>query len=85
MIENYFTNLNQCYIIAETGVNHNGNMILARKMSKDFENGPLAFEPAHFKNNFISKPSVGTNFRIIDYFLVANEKNAFFNLNSIPF
>jgi N,N'-diacetyllegionaminate synthase len=32
MIENFFTNLNQCYIIAEIGVNHNGNMSLAREM-----------------------------------------------------
>ena len=45
-------------------------------MSKDVENGPLAIELAHFKNIFIPKPSVGTNFRQVKYFLVADEKNA---------
>ena len=32
MIENFFSNLKQCYLIAEIGVNHNGDMTLARKM-----------------------------------------------------
>jgi len=32
MAENYFTNLNKCYMIAEIGVNHNGDMDLAREM-----------------------------------------------------
>ena len=30
--QHYFTNLNSCYLIAEIGVNHNGDMELARKM-----------------------------------------------------
>ena len=32
MKENFFSNLKQCYLIAEIGVNHNGDMALARKM-----------------------------------------------------
>ena len=49
-------------------------MILARKMSKDVENGPLAFELARFENIFVPKPAVGTNFRQVKYFLVVDEK-----------
>ena len=30
--QHYFTNLTSCYLIAEIGVNHNGDMELARKM-----------------------------------------------------
>ena len=49
-------------------------------MSKDVENGPLVFELAHFENIFVSKPTVGTNFRqvkTVKYFLVA-KYNQFF-------
>ena len=53
-------------------------MILARKMSKDVENGPLPFELAHFGNIFVPKPAVGTNFRQVEYFLVVDEKMIIF-------
>ena len=43
-------------------------------MSKDVENGPLAFELARFENIFVPKPAVGTNFRQVKYFLVVDEK-----------
>ena len=42
-------------------------------MSKDVENGSLAFELANFENIFVSKPTVGTNFRKVKYFLVVDE------------
>lgn len=32
MIKNFFTSQSRCLIIAEIGVNHNGDMVLARKM-----------------------------------------------------
>ena len=53
-------------------------------MSKDVENGPLAFELARFENIFVPKPAVGTNFRVaktgfrqVKYFLVVDEKNGY--------
>lgn len=32
MISNHFSNLNNCFLIAEVGVNHNGDMTLAKEM-----------------------------------------------------
>jgi len=34
MNDNYFQKLNRCYIVAEIGVNHNGNVLLAKEMIK---------------------------------------------------
>ena len=31
-MQNFFTNLSKCMIIAEIGVNHNGDLSLAKKM-----------------------------------------------------
>ena len=47
-------------------------------MSKDVENGPLGFELARFENISVPKPTVGTNFRQVKYFLVVDEKLVIF-------
>ena len=48
-----------------------------KKMSKDVANGSLVVVLAHFENIFISKSLCGTTFRIIEYFLVVDEKNCY--------
>ena len=45
-----------------------------KKMSKDFEKVPIVVVLAHFENILISKIVFGINFRLVEYFLVVDEK-----------
>ena len=56
MIQNYFNKFNNCFFIAEIGVNHNGDLTLAKEMidaAINLVQMPLNFR--HLKRNYLSQ------------------------------